>query len=197
MSIPIETRKRWWLLCYGFTSMNEALRGCDMLFSVCDTNKHPAYLPITYYIHTQYGRPFHHNHGVGTIEREIIPEETMHHHRWLMEFRDAVFSHSDSEPAKESGKILNRLVFTVKEDDFIFYTSDPRPALSSYLEARSHIEIIRSELAKRVFVMKKQHEELIPKELGDYLLSLDHIDQPFLPYARPESATLIYKRAMK
>jgi hypothetical protein len=186
-----ETRKRWWLLCYGITSMQKATSTASILLSSCDSNLHPLFLPLAVATHAFYARPFKMSKGAGVIEKEFIPPESTGIHAWLIDFRDGAYSHTDALPRKEAERPLNDVVYEINNGIPHIATYSPSAQIEDYGKALRHFAAMEALFALEIASFHKRHLDFIPRGTGHYKLSLDPLENIFIPYPTGGSSTVV------
>ena len=190
----IDERKRWWLLCYGMTSMEKALSACDLLLEHCPDNRHPLFQPLSVAVHAYYVRPFKRNRAVGKLPETMIPASSIAIHHWLEDFRDSVMAHIDADHNEVAGRPMNDVIYTIEGAKRRFTTCDPRGHIEFYVDARAHIDAMFNLLADGLLDIHKRFGYLIPDSDGDYLLSLADDSPVFIEVdAGPIQSVLTYK----
>jgi hypothetical protein len=193
-SIPsIAERKRWWLLCYAYTSMEKAIRCCEMIEGLCTDNRHPLFSALTVAVHTYYSRPFERNKGAGRLSADLIPKERTGVHSWLLHFRDCVLVHTDAEDSKIAGRPMHDVVYSLDETGREFSTSDPLPQVESYTDAKNHCAAMAKIFRSNILALEAQYTHLLPADNGHFLMSLKESEGLFVPHILPVSDTLHYK----
>jgi hypothetical protein len=194
MNTPtVDERKRWWLLCHAYTSLEKAEMICQQIIHLCSSNDHPLFLPLSVSTHIFYGRAFKKSRAVGFLKDDIIPADSTGIHKWLIHFRDSVFAHTDADHFEAAGKPMHDLVYSISDDDTKFLTSDPRPRPEAYADVLKHIVRMKELIFSEIRGFHKKYSELLPKENGDYLFLLDGEKVLFELHRMPTEANLHYR----
>ncbi len=188
-----DERKRWWLFCYAYTSMEKAIRCCQLIENLCPDNRHALFSPLTVAVHAYYSRPFERNKGVGKLSTDLIPKERTGVHRWLVHFRDCVLVHTDANESEIAGRPMHDVVYSLDDAGREFSTSDPLPRVESYTDAKSHCVAMAKIFRSKILEFEAQYNHLLPATNGHFLLSLENSEMLFVPHVLPTSDTLHYK----
>ena len=174
--------------------MEKTIATCKLLVAICDTNLHPLFLPLAVAAHSFYARPFKDSRRVGKLSEDFLLPKQIGIHKWIMAFRDGVFSHIDASESKAAGRAMHDVVYSNDGEDQIFSTSDPLPRPSAYRKVSAQANLVRKMLVKRVNGFHDAHGDLIPDDDGHFLLSLSTVTPLFIPYTVPQqSITLHYE----
>jgi hypothetical protein len=185
-------RKRWWLLCYAYTSMEKVIQCCQMIEYLCPDNRHPLFSPLTVAVHAYYSRPFQRKKGAGKLSADLIPKERTGVHSWLLHFRDCVLVHTDAEKSEIAGRPMHDVVYSLDETGREFSTSDPLPRVESYTDAKAHCVAMAKIFRTKILTLEAQYSHLLPAEHGHFLMSLIDSEMLFVPHILPVSDTLHY-----
>ena len=189
-----DTRKRWWLLCYGLTAMQKASHTAQQLVSLCKSNRDPLFLPLAVAVHAFYARPFSKNEGVGRIDQSIVPPDLIGWHEWLMAFRMKAYCHTDSFKMKDSSEVWNDVVFEIDGGIKEISTKTPCVQVEDYIPVIDHCEIMDRMFFLEIHKLNEIYRDLIPAETGDYELRVDMPgEQLFIPYTPTHRVTLNLK----
>ena len=190
----IDERKRWWLLCYAITSMEKAIRTCELIAKHCATNSDPLFQPLSLSVHAYYMRPFKRSNGVGKLPTDLVPEGSKGIHSWLEHFRDGVMSHLDADVSETAGEPMNDVIYTIAGRHREFSTKEARAPLDAYTDVHEHCETLISVFQDEMFDLVHRFRELLPQDDGDYLLSLADGSPLFIAgYSRLLVSHLTYK----
>ncbi len=168
----IDERRRFWLLCYAITSMEKAIRSCDLIAEHCTDNSAPLFQPLSLAVHTYYGRPFVRSNVVGSLPPSIIPDAAKGIHSWLRHFRDGVMAHIDAGDSKTAGRPMNDVIYTIAGKHRQFSTLEARARPSAYADARAHCESMIAVFQDEMANFMERFHELLPHGDDEYLLSL-------------------------
>jgi hypothetical protein len=198
MQLPIpaspstEERKQWWLLCYAYTSMEKAIRCCELIEILCPDNRHALFSPLMLSVHAYYSRPFQRNKGAGKLSEDLVPKRRTKVHRWLLHFRNCVLIHTDAEESEIAGRPMHDVVYSLSDTGREFSTSDPLPRAESYADAKKHCVAMARIFRASILAFEEHFSHLLPAEMGHFLLSLKDSESLFIPHVVPVSDTLHY-----
>lgn len=189
-----EERKRWWLLCYGITSMDQAIKSCELIAQHCSDNLSPLFLPLSLAVHVFYARPFVRSQAVDSLPTTIVPQDAQGIHNWLRHFRDGVMSHLDATVSETAGTPMNDVIYSISGEYLEFSTKEARARLVSYVHAAEHCQRMISIFHDELIQFHKRFIVCLPKSDGDYLLSLADGSPVFIAgYDRLLESDLTYK----
>jgi hypothetical protein len=189
-----DERKRWWLLCYGITSMEKAIRSCDLIAKHCADDSDPLFQPLSLAVHAYYARPFKPSRGAGRLPADLVPAAATGIHSWLEHFRDGVMSHVDANISQTAGRPMNDVVYSIAGSKRQFSTLDARTPLHAYSDVKQHCEAMIAVFQSEMFELIKRFHELLPQNDGEYLLSLEDGSPLFVAgHVTPISSRLDYQ----
>lgn len=190
----IDERKRWWLLYYGITSMEKAIKSCDLIAQHCTTNADPLFQPLSLAVHAFYARPFKSNGSAGRLPRDLVPDGAKGIHSWLEHFRDGVMSHIDPKVSETAGHPMNDVVYTISGSKRQFSTLEARPSVEAYSDARAHYEAMIEVFEDEITGLLERFHGLLPQSDGEYSLSIADGTPLFIAgYVMPVRSNLNYK----
>jgi len=172
--------------------MEKTIATCQQLVAICDTNQHPLFPSLAVAAHCFYARPFKNSKAVGRLSDEFLLPKQIGIHKWIMAFRDGVFSHIDASESRIAGRAMHDVVYSNDGNDQMFSTSDPLPRPSAYSKVSAQAKLVREVLVKRVSVFHETHGDLIPDDDGHFLLSLSTATPLFVPYTAPQQSIALH-----
>ena len=188
-----EERKRWWLLCHAYTALEKTEMICKQIIEHCPSSDHSLFLPLSVSVHIFYSRAFKRSDVVGYLKDDIIPLDSSGIHESLIHFRDSVYGHTDAKYFEPAGKPMHNLIYSVSDSGTEFFTSDPRSRSEYYWDVLRHSERIREIIITELKKFNDTYDDLLPREVGDYLFLLDPLKPLFELHSPPVHATLHYK----
>jgi hypothetical protein len=190
----IQDRQRWWLLYYGITSMEKAIKSCDLIAQHCTTNADPLFQPLSLAVHAFYARPFKGNGKAGSLPRDLVPDDAKGIHSWLEHFRDGVMAHVDPKKTVTAGHPMNDVVYTICGSKRQFSTLEARPSVEVYTDARAHCEVMIDVFQNSITGFLESFHRLLPQHDGLHLLSIADGTPLFIDgYVMPVRSHLNYK----
>ena len=187
-----EERKQWWLFCYAITSMDKAIECCRLVKLHCFDNRHELYEPLIVAAHSNYARPFGPNHGAGKLNEETVPSALIPIHRWIIDFRNKVLSHTSALHHEQANRPMHDVVCKRSGQNHEYSTSCPMPTIESYEDFANHCCIMRKMFRAKILEFEKKYSHLMPSQDGDFLLSLDESLDLFIPHILPTSSIISY-----
>ncbi len=185
-------RKRWWLLCYAYTSMEKAIKCCQMIQIMCPNNSHPLFEPLILAIHAYYARPFKPNNVVGKLSKEMVPDGLVGIHDCLIHFRDGVFCHTDAGNSSAANRPMHDLVYSQHQSISEFSTSNPLPDIAAYSDFEAHCMAMAVIFRSKIIVFEKIYSHCLPTQEGDFLMTLHDSADLFIPHTLPTRGILHY-----
>ena len=190
----IDERKRWWLLYYGITSMEKAIKSCDLIAQHCTTNGDPLFQPLSLAVHAFYARPFKGNGKAGSLPRDLVPDEAKGIHSWLEHFRDGVMVHVEPKVSVTAGHPMNDVVCSISGSKRQFSTLEAQASVESYTDVRAHCEAMIEVFQDSIIGFLERFHRLLPQHDGQYLLSITDGTPLFIDgYVMPVRSNLNYK----
>lgn len=172
---PTEETKQFWLMLYALDALGNALWACDYLLKHEPHVAGPTHRALMTAILTNYGRPFHKNHGVGKLDASIVPAEFHDLHQQLVRERDKVHAHSDAQGIPTRIGNANQIRLLRLPDAFKWVTSTYLPYEEPDIRRiRRLCLVLTDELDRRTDEYEKRClPEIRNLSPGEYLLNTD------------------------
>lgn len=187
-----EERKKWWLLCYAFTSMEKAIQSCQLIEELCSNNRHPLFEPLVLATHTYYARPFKLSREVGKLDKKIVPDGLIGIHDCLIHFRDGVFCHTDAGYSSAANRPMHHVVYSLHANSREFSTSNPLPEIAAYRDFEAHCKAMAVIFRSEIIELEKTYSHCLPALEGDFLMALNDSTELFIPHTLPTRGILNY-----
>ena len=120
---PTDKTKQFWLMLYAIDAFQNVMWACDSLLKRKPDKSEPTYRSLIAFILSNYGRPFHGNHGVGRLDANIVPAEYRSLHDQLIRDRDKILAHTDTQGIPTYFGNANQVRLLRLPDSFKWVTS--------------------------------------------------------------------------
>lgn len=174
--INTEERQRWWLLCYGITSMRKVIETCDLIVALCPDNRHPLFQPLSVAVHVYYSRPFKacrfspKDRRGNKLKAAIVPSAAKAMHEFLVDIRDSTMGHIDASSNKAAKRPMNDVIYTISEGRPRYSTGCPLHTIQEYSDAREHAVLMIRVFGVHIRDLESRFSHIIPSDFGDFTL---------------------------
>lgn len=172
---PTEETKRFWLMMYAIDTFRNVVSACEYLLETEFHVAGPMHRRTMTAILALYGQPFHNSRGIGKLDQTLIPAEYLDLHHELMQHRDKIHAHLDSEGISTRIGNANQVRLQRIRDGFQWTTCTYLPHDKTELQRiRDLCRLLITQLDQETDKYEKKclmEIEALPE--GEYLLNTD------------------------